>query len=200
VQKKEKKQANKLKQVAKKEAGPVVVASSSAAKPTSTSNSTKLADDDPEGKKLAAKEPLVEAYKYLRTLLKFSPDDVEVQLLACKVNLRRQKYLQVVQALNRAIKVAPDHPEIHQQAIELGLAVAGLTSNDTVASLLREESSRLLSGKTPAQANDEFIAQLTSRTHAHRRVAAEALLRISADKKSDALSLCKLTLNYAMRR
>lgn len=50
----------------------------------------KPVDDDPAGEKLATvPDPLEKAYKYLTTLLKYSPNDVEVHLLAAKLNLRR---------------------------------------------------------------------------------------------------------------
>lgn len=93
---KEKKKAAKL--AAHKEAKKAAAAASTttattasatvaAAKPTST----KPADEDPYGEKLSlVADPLAEAYKFLVPLLKYSPDDVEVQLLACKLNLRRR--------------------------------------------------------------------------------------------------------------
>ncbi|XP_022723354.1 N-terminal acetyltransferase A complex auxiliary subunit NAA15-like isoform X8 [Durio zibethinus] len=79
---------------AKKEAEEKNEESSSSGISRSGKRHVKPADPDPLGEKLLKTEyPLSEATKYLKLLLKNSPDSLETHLLSFEVNMRKQKIL-----------------------------------------------------------------------------------------------------------
>ncbi|KAG7091847.1 hypothetical protein E1B28_008249 [Marasmius oreades] len=71
-------------------------------------------DEDPDGLKLlACEDPLERAAKLLQPLVELDVQDVDVLGCVYDVAVRRDKLLQAIQALNRARKLAKDHPEVH---------------------------------------------------------------------------------------
>ncbi|KAJ2902689.1 hypothetical protein MKZ38_000274 [Zalerion maritima] len=84
----------------------------------------KKVDEDPLGLKLAAtKEPLAEAMKYLTPLLQFSQKNVDSQIAGFDVFIRRKKYLMALRCLLAGFDLNPEHPRVHEQTVELRLAL-----------------------------------------------------------------------------
>mmetsp|Transcript_35229 Transcript_35229/g.94295 ORF Transcript_35229/g.94295 Transcript_35229/m.94295 type:complete len:708 (-) Transcript_35229:438-2561(-) len=62
-------------------------------------------DEDPNGDKLLQADPLVEAERLVKTLVKFAPGSLSTQVAAYDVALRRKKPLKALQALVRGARI-----------------------------------------------------------------------------------------------
>lgn len=78
-------------------------------------------DDDPHGEKLLqTPDPLAEASKLMKMLIRGSPNKFENQILAYKVDIRRDKPLLALKDLQKAIDLAgKDHPAVHECIIDI---------------------------------------------------------------------------------
>ena len=78
-------------------------------------------DDDPHGEKLLqTPEPLAEASRLMKMLIRGSPNKLENQILAYQVDIRRDKPLLALKDLQKAIDLAgKDHPAVHECIIDI---------------------------------------------------------------------------------
>lgn len=154
----------------------------------------KVEDTDPEGNQLAAvADPLGEASKYVATLLKYRPNDVEGLSLASKVYTMRKKFLLAIRSIHQLAKLVPQSEEVHQRKVELHLALTSFLSDSSTASLshptvielLKEQHETILSGLTPTKANDDFLSSHSS-SLSHLKVALELMIKIDGKRKEEA--------------
>ncbi|KAF9559465.1 NMDA receptor-regulated protein 1a [Agrocybe pediades] len=77
-------------------------------------------DDDPDGiKLLSCADPLEQAAKLLHPLVTLAAANVDAWIAIYDVAIRRKKLLQAVGALNKAVALNPDHPELHIRLVDL---------------------------------------------------------------------------------
>jgi hypothetical protein len=101
-------------------------------------------DDDPDGEKLLAKTPLPEASIWIKELLLYSYDNVDVHILAGEVFSRCKRYLLWLRSLKHAHSVSPQRPEVVDQRVRLLYALETNTAiPDTVCKVVNSERSWL---------------------------------------------------------
>ncbi|KAH9849573.1 NMDA receptor-regulated protein 1a [Lenzites betulinus] len=89
-------------------------------------------DDDPDGAKLLqAPEPLERAAKLLKPLSTLAKDNVQAWAAIYDVAVRRKKYLQALQALQRAHTLDPASPDLHTRLVDFAQRWKAL--NDKIA-------------------------------------------------------------------
>eukprot|EP01116_Phalansterium_solitarium_P021831 TRINITY_DN6964_c0_g1_i1.p1 TRINITY_DN6964_c0_g1~~TRINITY_DN6964_c0_g1_i1.p1 ORF type:complete len:862 (+),score=310.88 TRINITY_DN6964_c0_g1_i1:91-2676(+) len=152
--------------------------------------SAKPVDEDPEGKLLLAADPLVEAGRFVETLRRQLPRDLDTLVLAAEYYLRKKKYLLVLQSLKRAASVDASSPSLHIVKARFFTEVqANLGSlNPTVKQVFESESSSLLGGLSLSDYNAAYLKQHAS-SLPHRAAAAEVL---AASSPTEALSVLRV--------
>lgn len=143
-------------------------------------------DDDPNGEKLAALEPLGEAWRLVLQLIDQAADDVETHVLAVDVALRRKKFMLALRALNKARKIAPEHPDTLLCTISFCKETAaqeaapGAVGHETVGAVVKQQRDAMLGGRSTLEMIDAFAA-----AHAgslpHRVGAAQALAVVDGE-------------------
>ncbi|KNC98047.1 peptide alpha-N-acetyltransferase complex A subunit NAT1 [Spizellomyces punctatus DAOM BR117] len=115
---------------------------------------------DVNGEKyLAADDYLEEAMRFLRPLLDLGSERIESQVLGCEVFLRKKKYLLALRALKKGTAIAPNHPDLHRNAVRFYLAVKSEPIDSIhphVRTVLEEEMGQLFNGVKDAK---EFNAK-----------------------------------------
>ncbi|KAG6907698.1 hypothetical protein DXG01_007754 [Tephrocybe rancida] len=138
-------------------------------------------DDDPEGIKLVTvTDPLEQAVKLLQPLTTLAVDDIDVWTVVYDVAIRRKKFLQAVQALNRARALNIEHPEVHLRSMHLRQTVETLPEVQPapVGTLIKEASDKLL---------PEGLSAFTYNGQYQQRHASEPLAILAAAKVTQAL-------------
>ncbi|GJE86494.1 NMDA receptor-regulated protein 1 [Phanerochaete sordida] len=104
-------------------------------------------DDDPDGSKiLKADDGLERAAEFLSPLTTLAADNVDAWVAIYDVAVRRKKYLQAVQALNRASALDESHPEIHLRLIHFKKTVSCLPQEPPapIGPVLSQSTSKLI--------------------------------------------------------
>ncbi|KAI8912613.1 NMDA receptor-regulated protein 1-domain-containing protein [Gorgonomyces haynaldii] len=121
----------------------------------------KKVDDDPLGKKyLENADFLGEASKFLKHLHHCVPNDIEGWLLACEVNLRKEKLLLVLKAIHQAEAIDPAEPKVHLYKLRFCLAVEQYrqqeNKNSTVLQVLEDAKKQFTAGRSLQTLNQAF--------------------------------------------
>jgi len=143
----------------------------------------KPVDPDPNGEKLVSvADPLAEAHKYLKQLLKFSDNSLETHLVGYQVALHRKKYLLALRSVIKGVAMAPHDPEVHTAVVKFFHTVSTATLHPNVQTVISLETENLLGGKTVVQYNDAYLAA-HGQTVAARRAHFECALLFGAQKE-----------------
>ena len=157
-------------------------------------------DDDPDGVKLAAKDPLAEAARVLVTLTRHAGKLVETHLLAYDVAVKRGKPLLALQALIKGQALQPQHPEVVVRTVDFLQTLQEKTEggwaaslHPTVATVIDAEKEGLLGG---AKDLGEYVEGYVGKAKewaslVHVLAAARALARIQSGKMEKAVALVK---------
>ncbi|KAF8842021.1 N-terminal acetyltransferase A, auxiliary subunit [Paxillus ammoniavirescens] len=143
-------------------------------------------DEDPEGLKLVlAEDPLERASKFLSALGQFGEDNIDVNVTSFDVAIRQNKYLKAAQALQRAHKRGPDHPEVHLRIVEFARKVASL--DDSVSATVKSVVEQSLAVMKPAEVTPEVFNSQYLQLHSLSplSVLASAKVSRSLDAPSD---------------
>ncbi|XP_044486664.1 N-terminal acetyltransferase A complex auxiliary subunit NAA15-like isoform X2 [Mangifera indica] len=200
--KKLKQKQRKAEARAKKEAEIKNEESSSSGVSKSGKRHMKPVDPDPHGEKLLqVEDPLLEATKYLKLLLKNSPDSLETHLLSFEVNIRKQKILLTFQAVKQLLRLDAENPESHRCLIRFFHKVDSMSApvTDTeklIWSVLEAERPTIsqLKDKSLTEANKFFLHKHKD-SLMHRVAAAEMLHFHEPSKKSEAIKLIEDSTN-----
>eukprot|EP01132_Coremiostelium_polycephalum_P002779 gene2779-3454_t len=166
-------------------------------KPSADEDEQLKIDDTPSEEKLLS-EPnfLVPATKFLKNLLKFSPNDLEVHALACQVYLAKKKYLIVLSSLLKIKSIQADHPLFYKYAIQFLHQIQNDQDiKEPVKQVIESEKEKLF-GQDIAIATlspDQIVQHITSKfkdSIPHKFIAGESLLLINSNSnKEKALEL-----------
>ncbi|KAL0958131.1 hypothetical protein HGRIS_000299 [Hohenbuehelia grisea] len=120
-------------------------------------------DEDPDGlKALGAPDGLERAAKLLQPLQTYASSNVDVWIVVYDVAVRRKKYLQAVQALNRAKALDEHHPELHVRLVDLKQRVSNLPQSPPapIGPLLTSSLEALFPADlTPEALNAQYLQQ-----------------------------------------
>jgi len=135
-------------------------------------------DPDPHGEALAATEdPLGEATKLVRRLVKAAGDRLQTQLLAFEVYSRKGRLLLALQAVKKAVALAgADHPEVHVATLALANQMAAAErASGVAAEVLKSQVAALLGGAECSADgfHDAWVQQHGGESMAHRLAAAK---------------------------
>lgn len=152
--------------------------------------------DDLQPHKLArVEDPLEQAIKFLQPLQEWASNRIETHLLAFEVYLRKGKPLLMVQSVKRALKVDPDHPQLHSCLIRLhrfltnGDLLSETVSHPAVAAVLNSETQPLFRDHQEAeQLNKEFLEQ-NSNSLPHLLQGAKMMCFLNPTRDAEAVSL-----------
>ncbi|EKM56495.1 uncharacterized protein PHACADRAFT_253657 [Phanerochaete carnosa HHB-10118-sp] len=134
-------------------------------KPAASSNDDKgldagpPKDDDPDGTKLLKADDVLErAAKFLNPLVALAAENIDVWIAIYNVAIRRKKYLQAVQALNRVRALDEGHSELHFCLVHFKKTVSSLPQEPPAP--IGPTVSQSISGLLPADvALDTFNSQ-----------------------------------------
>lgn len=115
-------------------------------------------EEDADGKELLKKEALEEAKKYSAILSKHCPNRVGTWVLQYDVAIRRKKLLLAVQALIKMNRMNPKCADYISRLVDFSIKLPTFALVGAVNTVVTEESSKLLGGKTVAV----FVAELAS--------------------------------------
>ncbi|XP_009778993.1 N-terminal acetyltransferase A complex auxiliary subunit NAA15 [Nicotiana tabacum] len=194
--KKLKQKLRKAEARAKKEADVKNEESNAANVTKSGKRHVKPVDPDPHGEKLIQiEDPLAEASKYLKLLLKHSSDCLETHLLSFEVNMRKQKILLALQAIKYLMRLDADDPKSHLCLIKFFHKIDSLPTpvTDTeklIWGVLEAERPTFsqLHGKSLIDANNTFLEKHRE-SLMHRAAVAELLYVLEPNKKAEAVKL-----------
>ncbi|KIP11893.1 hypothetical protein PHLGIDRAFT_82848 [Phlebiopsis gigantea 11061_1 CR5-6] len=159
-------EAKKAKKKAKKAAVKAVLEDTKKAATSSANEDKGLdvgppKDDDSDGVKLLqAKDGLEKASKLLSPLSTLAADNIDAWVAIYDVAIRRKKYLQASQALNRAQALDEDHPELHVRLVHFKKTVSTLPQEppSPIGPVLSQASSRLFSADIALDTyNSQFL-------------------------------------------
>lgn len=104
-------------------------------------------------------EPLAEAIHFLKPLQALAPLRIQTHLMAFEIYLRKGKPLLMLQALKRALRIEPNHPELHTCIIRfLQYRQEKLSNhNSVVVDVINKEVNRLLPTTDPTRLNEDFL-------------------------------------------
>ncbi|KAG6876685.1 hypothetical protein C0993_001233 [Termitomyces sp. T159_Od127] len=163
---------------------PSIAAAITSSRPTPSANEDKglepghPKDDDPEGLKLiGVPDPLEKAAKFLQPLTTLVTDNIEVWSVAYDVAVRRQKYLQALQALNHARAINAEHPEVHVRSMHFRQTVDALPAEPPapVGPLLTASADKVVpEGLSILTFNGQYLQR-----HASEPLAALAAARVA---------------------
>ncbi|KAI9107443.1 hypothetical protein K1719_021480 [Acacia pycnantha] len=167
----------------------------------------KPVDPDPRGEKLLqVEDPLVEATKYLKLLLKNSPDSLETHLLSFELYIRKQKILLAFQAVKQLLRLDAEHPDSHRCLIKFFHKVGSMNVPVTdceklIWSVLEAERPTIsqLHEKSLLEANISFLEEHED-SLMHRAAAAEMLCTLDPNRKSEAVKLIEESPSDGVRR
>eukprot|EP01006_Ploeotia_vitrea_P038619 TRINITY_DN66257_c12_g1_i1.p1 TRINITY_DN66257_c12_g1~~TRINITY_DN66257_c12_g1_i1.p1 ORF type:complete len:1066 (-),score=592.35 TRINITY_DN66257_c12_g1_i1:53-2875(-) len=155
-------------------------------------------EEDPFGEELMkTTTPLDRASQYVQELQRALPKQLETQVMACDVYVRKRKFVLVAQAIRRAAQINADSPELHTRVVDFILAFQkhGGDAHEAVAQAVR---AALTDGTLPLQGdlsdatayNNAWIEAHKGVSHAHRLAGARALIAIdAASNKARAVAL-----------
>ncbi|KAK6795857.1 hypothetical protein RDI58_009312 [Solanum bulbocastanum] len=200
--KKLKQKLRKAEARAKKDAEVKIEESNATSATKSGKRHVKPVDPDPHGEKLIQTEdPLAEASKYLKLLLKHSPDFLETHLLSFDVNMRKQKILLALQAIKHLMRLDADDPKSHLCLMKFFHKVDSLPTpvTDTeklIWGVLEAERPAFsqLHGKSLIEANNTFLEK-HKESLMHRAAVAELLHVLEPNKKVEAVKLIEDSVN-----
>uniref|UniRef100_A0A1I7ZSA7 TPR_REGION domain-containing protein n=1 Tax=Steinernema glaseri TaxID=37863 RepID=A0A1I7ZSA7_9BILA len=121
---------------------------------------------DPE--KLLAADPLQEAANLVSFIMRLDQvKDLEAFILGFEVYLRKDKVLLMLQALNRAAKIDPDHPLLHAAKIKFLKYYKEKTFEGHVATMVKFAVEKLFSDSVdPSELNEAYkAAHISSLPH-----------------------------------
>lgn len=161
------------------------------AKSTSASDAKSLtfakSDSDPIGLELAAQDPLAQAYKYVKLLLKASSSNADVQVLAGRVAVARGRLVQAMGHYSSARLLNEHLPGVHALAVEI-LHLAQSVSDAQVASFFTSQRNALFGdAATTAAYLKNWEAKASDVTN--RLARAQVLLYTLNDAKGAAAAL-----------
>jgi len=193
-----KKEEAEAKKRAELEAQKSKEASQSATASSEATKANSLKESIPDGGKYAeAQDPLGEATKMVKQMQRYAPNQVQSHLCALEVYSRKKRYLLLLQAIKRTLKLAssasPPPPEVHYHSILLGKALKEEKDiHPTVVKIINLETEDMpqipKSSDDLAAFNDSYLkANLASLRH--RTVAAKCrvLLGQGAEKAYEAI-------------
>ncbi|XP_054780872.1 N-terminal acetyltransferase A complex auxiliary subunit NAA15-like isoform X1 [Prosopis cineraria] len=181
---------------AKKEAEEKNEESNVSGVPKSGKRHVKPFDPDPRGEKLLqAEDPLLEATKYLKLLLKSSPNSLETHLLSFELYIRKQKILLAFLAVKQLLRLDDEHPDSHRCLIKFFHKVGSMDvpvtdSEKLIWSVLEAERPTIsqLYEKSLLEANNSFLEKHKD-SLMHRAAAAEMLCALDPNRKPEAVKL-----------
>ncbi|KAK4719220.1 hypothetical protein R3W88_017558 [Solanum pinnatisectum] len=162
----------------------------------------KPVDPDPYGEKLVQiEDPLVEATKYLKLLLKHSSDCLETHLLSFEVNMRKQKILLALQAVKHLLRLDAENPKSHLCLIKFFHKIGGLPSPVTETEKLvwrvlevEQPTFSQLHEKSLIEANNIFLEK-HKESLMHRAAVAELMYVLEPTRKAVAVKLIEDWVN-----
>ncbi|TBU45151.1 N-terminal acetyltransferase A, auxiliary subunit [Dichomitus squalens] len=127
-------------------------------------------DEDPDGTKLLqASDPLERAAKVLKPLTTMAKDNIDAWLAIHDVAVRRKRYLQAIQALNRAHALNADSPELHFRLVDFKRRWASLTDkpSENAASAALSAIQKLIPDEVSLEVfNSQYLQRHSSRADA----------------------------------
>ncbi|KAF8970163.1 NMDA receptor-regulated protein 1-domain-containing protein [Flammula alnicola] len=140
-------------------------------------------DDDPDGLKLlGSSDPLEQASKLLHPLKTLAADNIDVWIAIYDVAIRRKKMLQAVGALNRAVALNPDYPELHIRLVDIKQRASSLpqTPPAPIGPVFIDALSKLLPDELSLETfNSQYLQRHSSNPQAVL-AAAKVLQRLNA--------------------
>ncbi len=155
-------------------------------------------DPDPLGEKLLkVADPLAEAYKYLRYILDANPNNLDVQLAAFEVFMRKKKYLSALKALKKAIVLAgAEDAHVHKMKIRFFKTIDETKNlNAIVSEVISLERNRpeLLGSCTSLKEYNDLYLNKWKTSIWKRAAAAEMMVLLDLSQKEQAIDLlCSL--------
>ncbi|XP_060205680.1 N-terminal acetyltransferase A complex auxiliary subunit NAA15-like isoform X2 [Lycium barbarum] len=200
--KKLKQKLRKAEARAKKEAEVKIEESNATSVAKSGKRHVKPVDPDPHGEKLIQiEDPLAEASKYLKLLLKHSSNCLDTHLLSFEVNMRKHKILLALQAIKHLMRLDANDPKSHLCLIKFFHKVDSLPTpvTDTeklIWGVLEAERPAFsqLHGKSLIEANNTFLEKHRE-SLMHRAAVAELLYVLEPNKKAEAVKLIEDSVN-----
>ena len=200
VQKKKKEEAKKAKEAAAAAAAATAAAAGGGnAKAKSGEGNNKKVDSDPDGVKLAStKDPLGEATKLIVRLEKAhggNSSQVDVQLWAFQVYLRKQRYLMALRAVKKAVgaETGAEDPRVHVAIVQLAKKVeeagagVGASASAVVRQVLSDGIASLLQGASnTAEYHAAWVAKHQASTVVFRWVVAQGSVVTAPHNKHQA--------------
>ncbi|KAK4375423.1 hypothetical protein RND71_006100 [Anisodus tanguticus] len=187
---------------AKKDAEVKNEESSSTSVAKSGKRQVKPVDPDPHGEKLVQiEDPLAEATKYLKLLLKHSSDCLETHLLSFEVNMRKQKILLALKAVKHLLRLDAENPKSHLCLMKFFHKVGGLPSPVTESEKLvwrvlevERPTFSQLHEKSLIEANNIFLEK-HKESLMHRAAVAELMYVLEPTRKAAAVKLIEDWVN-----
>jgi tetratricopeptide (TPR) repeat protein len=139
-------------------------------------------DEDYFGEKLMSVEnPLLEATKYIKHLLEFSGEKLDVHLLAIDLYLHRKKYLLALKSIKAARKANETDPQLHFAIVKFyhQYQQDKNTLDGTVTSIIDKEIEFVGDINT---FNDEYL-KLNEKSYAARVAVSKSLKILNKDEK-----------------
>ncbi|KAL2332403.1 hypothetical protein Fmac_019984 [Flemingia macrophylla] len=169
--------------------------------------SAKPVDPDPRGEKLLqVGDPLLEATKYLKLLLKNSPNSLETHTLSFELYMRKQKILLAFQAVKQLLRLDAGHPDSHRCLIKFFNKVESMNapvtnSEKLIWSVLEAERQTFsqLHGKSLFETNNSFLEKHED-SLMHRAAFGEMLYILDPSRRSEAVNLIEGSKNNLVPR
>lgn len=139
----------------------------------------------------AQDNPLQKAKEWVRWLEDLSPGWLEGQLLSYEVAKRRQKPLQQIRAIKRAISISGrDHPQVHEILSDFIIDPPSETDDLVVNTVICEQNKDLqasLRSTCPKQNNQQFLSENQS-SLPHRLAASRVEIRLGNEAIADIMN------------
>ncbi|XP_066937561.1 N-alpha-acetyltransferase 15, NatA auxiliary subunit isoform X2 [Macrobrachium rosenbergii] len=135
-------------------------------------------------------DPLSEAIHFLKPLQALASNRIQTHLMAFEIYLRKSKPLLMLQALKRALKLEPTHPELHTCLVRFlkfrNEKLAG--QSGAVVDVISKEVTRLLPTTDPTTLNEDFLNSHQD-SIPHRLQAARSMVLLDSVQRERGLTI-----------
>jgi len=118
----------------------------------------KKVDEDPEGLKLYnVDDPLNEALKRYRSVENYAVCRIEGQTIGFEVYRRLNKTLLMLRCIKRALRIDPDHPDVHRMIVQFFHSFNGNNVPESVLKVVELEKDLILGGRSLEEFNAQYL-------------------------------------------
>jgi len=151
----------------------------------------KIVDPDPEGKTLVEADALASSSKYMQILQIHASKDIETQLLAFELYMKKGKYLLVLKSLKRALFLSPDHPKVHLNILKFFNIISNQLDsfNPTVKQLINSERNSILGENTLEEYSKKYVEKYRNAGVRYCLGVAESFYYINPSNKPEAIKI-----------